>query len=73
LITLSFEGVREQDSEYNIAPKKEGVTGGRRKMCNKVVRDMYLLLNIICAIKRRRVSQVKPVACTGFESAKFYS
>lgn len=52
MITLSFEGVREQDSEYNIAPMKEGVTGGQRKMRNKGVRDMYLLLNIICAIKK---------------------
>ena len=73
MITLSFEGVRKQDSEYNIVPKKEGVTGGQRKMRNKGVRDMYLLLNIICAIKRRRVSQVRPVACTGLKSAKCYS
>jgi len=73
LITLSFEGVREQDSEYNIAPKKERVTEGQRKMRNKGVRDMYLLLNIICAIKRRRVSHVRPVACTGLKSDKFYS
>lgn len=73
MITLSFKGVREQDSEYNIAPKKEGVTGDQRKMRNKGVRDMYLLLNIICAIKRRRVSQVRPVAFTGLKRAKFYS
>lgn len=31
-MTLSFEGVREQDYEYNIAPNKEGVTGGQRKI-----------------------------------------
>lgn len=73
LITLSFEGVREQDSENNIAPKKEGVTGGQRKMRNKGVRDMYLLINIICAFKRRRVSHARPVACTGLKNAKFYS
>jgi hypothetical protein len=28
LITLSLEGVREQDSGYNIAPRRKRVTGG---------------------------------------------
>jgi hypothetical protein len=30
-----------------------------------------MLLNIICAIKRRKVSQVRPVACSGLTSANF--
>lgn len=63
--------MRKKDYEYNIAPKKAGLTGGQRKIRNKGVRDMCLLLNIICAIKRRKVSEVRPVARTGLKVLNF--
>ena len=46
-------------------PKREGVTGERRKLHNEELSDLYSLPSIVRVVKSRRVTWAGHVACVG--------
>jgi hypothetical protein len=49
------EGVRKQNAEENIGPKRDEMIGGRRKLHNEELHNLYSSQNIIRMIKPRRM------------------
>ena len=56
---------RGQDVEEICEPKRDEVTGERRKLHNMELHDFYFSLNSLWVIKSRRMRWAGHVACTG--------
>jgi hypothetical protein len=50
-----------------IGPKRDGVTGGQRKLCNEDLRDVHSLKTIIGIIKSRRFGVGRKYSMNGVE------
>jgi hypothetical protein len=59
------EIVREWGGELDIGPKKDEVTGGQRRLHNEEFCYLFSSLNILCAIKSRRMRWADHVARYG--------